>query len=99
VEAWKALQQSAMNVLVDGEEKSRKVCLFFSRGVRLLNEMALATACGLWVVHRARIRRIYNNTAVTVASLWAEWRALLREIVLAKRCTAFVRGTLIKFCA
>jgi hypothetical protein len=66
---------------------------------RLSNEMALATACGLWVVHRARIRRIYNNTVVIIESLWAEWRALLREIVLAKRRTAIERGTLTKFCA
>jgi hypothetical protein len=66
---------------------------------RLSNEMALVTACDLWVVHRARIRRIYNNIAVTVESLWAEWRALLREIMLAKRRTAIERGTLTKFCA
>jgi hypothetical protein len=66
---------------------------------RLSNEMALVTACGLWIVHRARIRRIYNNTAMTVESLWAEWRALLREIVFAKRRTAIERGTLTKFCA
>jgi hypothetical protein len=45
---------------------------------RLSNEMALVTARGLWIVHRARIRRIYNNTAMTVESLWAEWQALLR---------------------
>jgi hypothetical protein len=66
---------------------------------RLSNEMALVIACGLWIVHRARIRRIYNNTVVTVESLWAEWRALLREIVFAKRRTAIERGTLTKFCA
>jgi hypothetical protein len=66
---------------------------------RLSNEMALVIACGLWIVHRARIRCIYNNTAVTVESLWAEWRALLREIVFAKRHTVIERGTLTKFCA
>jgi hypothetical protein len=66
---------------------------------RLSNEMALVTACGLWVVHRARIRCIYNNTAVTVESLWAEWRALLREILPTKCRTAIERGTLTKFCA
>jgi hypothetical protein len=66
---------------------------------RLSKEMALVTACGLWIVHRARIRRIYNNTAVTVESLWTEWRALLREIVLTKRRTTIERGTLTKFCA
>jgi hypothetical protein len=66
---------------------------------RLSNEMTLITACGLWIVHRARIRFIYNNTAMTVESLWAEWRALLREIVFAKRRTAIECGTLTKFCA
>jgi hypothetical protein len=66
---------------------------------RLSNEMALVTDCGLWIIYRARIRRIYNNTAVTVESLWAEWRALLCEIVLAKRRTTMERGTLTKFCA
>jgi hypothetical protein len=66
---------------------------------RLSNKMALVTACGLWIIHRTRIRRIYNNTAVTVGSLWAEWRALLREIMFAKRRTAMKCGTLTKFCA
>jgi hypothetical protein len=61
--------------------------------------MALVTACGLWIVHRARICRTYNNTAMTIESLWAEWRVLLREIVLAKCHTAIERGTLTKFCA
>jgi hypothetical protein len=64
---------------------------------RLSNEMALVTACGLWIVHRARIRRIYNNIAVTVESLWAKRCALLRGIVLAKR-VAIERDTLAKFC-
>jgi hypothetical protein len=66
---------------------------------RLSNEMALVAACGLWIVHRARTCRIHNNTAVTVESLWAEWWALLREIVFAKRFTAIERGKLTKFCA
>jgi hypothetical protein len=61
--------------------------------------MALVTTCSLWIVYRARIRRIYNNTAVTVESLWAEWRALLREILLTKCRMAIERGTLTKFCA
>jgi hypothetical protein len=60
--------------------------------------MALVIACGLCIVHRTRIRRIYNNTTVIVESLWAVWRALSREIMLAKRRTAIKRGTLIKFC-
>jgi hypothetical protein len=65
----------------------------------MVNDNNLKGKCGLWIVHRARIRRIYNNAAVTVESLWAEWRALLREIVLAKHRTAIERGTLTKFCA
>jgi hypothetical protein len=66
---------------------------------RLSNELALITTCGLWIVHRARIHRIYNFTAVTVVSLWAEWSASLREIMLAKRRTLIEHGTLTKFCA
>jgi hypothetical protein len=61
--------------------------------------MALVTACDLWLVHLARIHHIYNNTAVTVESLWTEWRVLLREIMLVKRRTTTERGTLAKFCA
>jgi hypothetical protein len=61
--------------------------------------MALVVTCSLWVVHWVRICRIYNNTAVTAESLWAEWRVLLREIVLAKRRTAIECSALAKFCA
>jgi hypothetical protein len=63
----------------------------------LSSEMALITACGLWIVYQARIHLIYNNIAVTVVSLWAEWRASLREIMLAKRRTAIEHGTLTRF--
>jgi hypothetical protein len=66
---------------------------------RLSNRMALVTACGLWIVHLARIRCIYNNTAVTVESLWAKRCALLRGIVLAKRRVAIERDALAKFYA
>jgi hypothetical protein len=65
---------------------------------RLLNEIALVTAQGLWTVHRARIHRIYN-TAIATESLWAEWSASSREIVLVKHHTTIERGTLTKLCA
>jgi hypothetical protein len=36
------------------------------------NEVALVTAYSLWIVSYARIHLIYNNTKVTVESLWTE---------------------------
>jgi hypothetical protein len=38
----------------------------------LLNELALVGAYILWIVRHSLICRIYNSTAVTVESLWAE---------------------------
>jgi hypothetical protein len=35
----------------------------------LSNEMALAIACGIWIVHQAHICHIYNNIAVTAKYL------------------------------
>jgi hypothetical protein len=58
--------------------------------------MALATASGLWIVNRIHISRIYNNTTMTIESLWAEWCALSRETLLAKRPTAVECDTLVK---
>jgi hypothetical protein len=66
---------------------------------RLSSEMALVTACGLWIVHQACVHRIHNNIIMAVESLCAERCALLREIMLAKRCTAIERDALTKFCA
>jgi hypothetical protein len=58
---------------------------------------ALALACGLWVVHRARIRRIYTETFATVHALLAEWKSMVREIVDAKRRTAMERRSIRRF--
>jgi hypothetical protein len=46
--------------------------------------MTLVVTCSLWLVHQAHMCRLHNNTAVTAESLWVEWRALLREIMLVK---------------
>jgi hypothetical protein len=54
----------------------------------------LALACGLWVVHRARIRRIYTDASPLVHSLTAEWRSMIKEIVNAKRRTAIIYSNL-----
>jgi hypothetical protein len=47
----------------------------------------LALACDLWLVCRARIRRIYTETFATVHSLLAEWKFMVREIVDTQHCT------------
>jgi hypothetical protein len=57
----------------------------------------LAVACGLWVVHRARIRLLFSQTPSSPHSLLAEWQAMVREIVAAKRKTAAEKGTLTGF--
>jgi hypothetical protein len=60
--------------------------------LRLSSELVLVATYSSWIVHRPRIRRIYNNIAVTVESLWVEQCALLCETVLAKRRTVIKRG-------
>jgi hypothetical protein len=57
----------------------------------------LALACGLWVVHRACIRRIYTDALPSVHSLTAEWRSMIKEIVNTKRRTAIIHGNLACF--
>jgi hypothetical protein len=59
----------------------------------LLNELTLVTTCSLYIIQRARICSIYNNITVTAASLWIEWRMLLRDIMLAKRRIVMECGT------
>jgi hypothetical protein len=56
-----------------------------------------ALICGLWVVHRARIRRIYTDASPSVHSLTAEWRSMVKEIANAKRRTAIIHGNLARF--
>jgi hypothetical protein len=66
---------------------------------RLSNAMSLVVTCSLWLVHQAHMCRIYNNTTVTIEeSLWAEWHALLCEIMLTKCCTAIECDAPPRFC-
>jgi hypothetical protein len=58
---------------------------------------APALACDPWVIHRARIRRIYTETFATVHSLLAEWKSMVREIVDAKRRTAMEHRSIRRF--
>jgi hypothetical protein len=64
---------------------------------RSTKPVLLAPACDLWVVHRARIRRIYTDASPLVYSLTAEWRSMIKEIVNAKRRTAIIHGNLARF--
>jgi hypothetical protein len=57
----------------------------------------LALACGLLVVHCARIRRIYTDATPLVYSLLAEWHSMVKEIVNAKQWTAIIRGNSARF--
>jgi hypothetical protein len=61
---------------------------------RSTKPVLLALACGLWVVHRARIHRIYTDASPSVHSLTAEWHSMVKEIVNAKRRTAIIHGNL-----
>jgi hypothetical protein len=64
---------------------------------RSTKPVLLALACGLWVVHRARIRRIYTDASPSVHFLTAEWRSMVKGIVNAKRRTAIIHGNLARF--
>jgi hypothetical protein len=64
---------------------------------RSTKPVLLALACGLWVVHRARIRRIYTDASPSVHSLTAEWRSMIKEVVNAKQRTAIIYGNLACF--
>jgi hypothetical protein len=64
---------------------------------RSTKPVLLALACGLWVVHHARICRIYTDASPSVHSLTVEWRSMVKEIVNAKRRTAIIHGNLARF--
>jgi hypothetical protein len=64
---------------------------------RSTKPVLLALACGLCVIHRARIRRIYTDASSSIHSLTAEWRSIVKEIVNAKRRTAIIHGNLAHF--
>jgi hypothetical protein len=64
---------------------------------RSTKPVLLALACGLWVVHRACIRRIYTDALPSAHSLTTEWRSMIKEIVNAKRQTAIIHGNLTHF--
>jgi hypothetical protein len=64
---------------------------------RSTKPVLLTLACGLWVVHCARIRRIYTDTSPSVHSLMTEWCSMIKEIVNAKRRTNIIFGNLTRF--
>jgi hypothetical protein len=49
---------------------------------RSTKPVLLALACDLWVVHRTRIRRIYTDASSSVHFLTAEWRSMIKVIVI-----------------
>jgi hypothetical protein len=61
---------------------------------RSTKPVLLALSCGLWVVHRARIRRIYTDASLSVHSLTAEWRSMIKEIANTERRTTIIHGNL-----
>ena len=65
------------------------------RGQLNVNSCSLAIACGLWVVHRARIRRHFSQTQSSSSAqmLLAEWQWMVRDILIAKQRTAMERNT------
>jgi hypothetical protein len=74
--------------------------LYISRNRRdRLNVKAcsLAIACGLWVIHRARLRRHFSQTHSSTLMLLSEWKWMVRDILIAKRRTAMERNTSLQF--
>jgi hypothetical protein len=61
---------------------------------RSTKPVLLALACGLWMVHRARICRIYTDASSSVHSFTAEWHSMVKEIVNTKQRTAIIHGNL-----
>jgi hypothetical protein len=58
---------------------------------------SLALACGLWVIHRVRLRRHFSQTHSSTLMLLSEWRWMVRDILIAKRRTAMERNTSLQF--
>jgi hypothetical protein len=99
---WSALFRRLGLSQMERPEATAILSLYVSRaqrGQRSANSCVLAVACGLWVVHRARVRRHFSQTHTPYHALMAEWRALAREILLAKKCTAVERHTERQFTA
>jgi hypothetical protein len=67
------------------------------RGQLNVKACSLALACGLWVIHRARLRRHFSQTHSSTLMLLSEWRWMVRDILIAKRRTAMERNTLLQF--
>jgi hypothetical protein len=64
---------------------------------RSTKPVPLALACGLWVVHRTRIRRIYTDASPLVHSFATEWRSMIKDIVNAKWQVAIIYSNLARF--
>jgi hypothetical protein len=58
---------------------------------------SLAIACGLWVIHRARLCRHFPQTHSSTPMLLSEWRWMAKDILIAKRHTTMERNTLLQF--
>jgi hypothetical protein len=67
------------------------------RGQLNVKACSLALACGLWVIHRARLRRHFSQTYTSTLMLLSEWKWMMRDILIAKRRTAMERNTLLQF--
>jgi hypothetical protein len=64
---------------------------------RSANPVLSALTCGLRVVHRAHIRRIYTDASLSVHSLTAEWCSMIKEIPNAEQRTAIIHDNLERF--
>jgi hypothetical protein len=66
---------------------------------RQLNVKAcsLALASGLWVIHRARLRRHFFQTHSSTLMLLSEWKWMVRDVLIAKRRIAMECNTLLQF--
>jgi hypothetical protein len=64
---------------------------------RSTKPVLLVLACGLWVVHHARILRIYTDASLLVHSLTAVCRSMIKEIVNTKQQTSIIHGNLTRF--
>jgi hypothetical protein len=57
----------------------------------------LAIACGLWVIHRARLHSHFSQTHSSALMLLSEWRWMVRDILIAKQRTAMEHNISLQF--
>jgi len=53
----------------------------------------IATAAGVWAVYRAQVAWHFRQEATTTPGLINEWKKLVRETLITRRCTAIERHT------